>query len=89
MYARLDEHELALACAREAAQRDPNSFDVQYALAMRLLDQSEFVEAERILYWCLQRRPNDASLENRWKLALKHKLDNPHHAGARKDGVMR
>ncbi len=89
MYAQLGEADLALACAREAAERDPNSYNVRYALAMRLLDQERFAEAETHLYWCLQRRPNDSNLEKRWKLAMKNKLDGPHHAGAKVNGVLR
>ena len=89
VYAQLQETEQALACAREAARLSPNAFKVRYTLAMRLLDHHQYAEAETHLYWCLQRKPNDAGLEERWKLAMKNKSDDPQHAGARMDGLLR
>jgi len=78
LYAELYDAPQALDCARSALACDPNSYEVRYALASCLIEQELFDEAEPHLRWCLQRKPDSAELESKFKAALKGRLDRPH-----------
>jgi O-antigen ligase len=70
----------AMQCARNALQRDPGEYRAHYELGRSLLNQSQFVEAELHLRWCLQRTPNDAHVEDLVRAALKGRLDQERRA---------
>jgi len=65
----------ALDCARRALECDQNNYRAHYQLALCLMDQGLFAEAEPHLHWCLRRTPEDKSVENILKQALKGRLD--------------
>lgn len=65
----------ALQCARRALECDPNNYQVHYQLALCLMNQGMFADAQSHLHWCLQRSPNDRNVENTMKEALKGKLE--------------
>ena len=73
----------ALASARKAYACDPNHYDVRRALGLCLVRARLFAEAEPHLYWCLQRKPEDRSLENEYREALKGRLDGGGSTAAR------
>jgi tetratricopeptide (TPR) repeat protein len=83
LHAALGDSRRALACAKSAVTNAPSSFDGRYALALALIEQRRFAEAETHLRWCLQQRPNDAGAETRWKEALKGRLDEPRETATR------
>jgi O-antigen ligase len=82
LYAQLDDGQRALACARRALECDPNDYNVHYQLALCLLEQKQYAEAESELHWCLQRNSRDKSLEVKLKEALKGRLDAQRAAAA-------
>jgi tetratricopeptide (TPR) repeat protein len=75
LYTQLNNGPQALKCARRALECDQNNYQAHYQLAACLLDQTLFAEAETHLHWCLQRAPNDKSVEIKLKEALKGRLD--------------
>ena len=84
MHAALGDPRGALACAQRAAADAPNCFESRYALAIALIDGGRAAEAEPHLHWCLQQRPNDSTLERRWKEALNVRLDQQHESMSRR-----
>jgi len=72
----------ALRCIRNAQRCKPDDFNIQYALGSCLLDQQIFEEAERHLRWCLQRKPGNAAVEAKLRLALKGRIGGPRRAAA-------
>jgi len=85
LHTQLQDHSRALECARCALQCDPNSYQVHFQLALCLLNERQFADSEMHLHWCMQRNPNDKSLENRLKEALKGRLDAQRSASAVKE----
>jgi O-antigen ligase/tetratricopeptide (TPR) repeat protein len=83
LHAALGDTPGALGRARNAYACDPNSYDVRSALGMCLLRDKRFAEAESHLYWCLQRRPEDRSVQNQYREALKGRLDQGGSTAAR------
>ena len=64
----------ALDCARKAVQCDPHDYRARYRLALCLLEQKRYAEAESAFEWCRKRRPNDKNLENVEMGAIKSRL---------------
>ena len=90
LYRRLGNEAKSLQCIRNAVQSDPNHYDAHYQLAIRLLQQKIFTEAESHLKWCRQRRPGDQSIEPRLREALKGRLDAQLRVSAEnQDGIAR
>ncbi|MHB1035272.1 MAG: O-antigen ligase family protein [Pirellulales bacterium] len=85
LHARLADGPRALACARRALECDPSSYPARHGLAVCLLDQEQYDEAESQFRWCLQRRPSDQGLEDQFKRALKGRLDRQRAAATRGD----
>jgi O-antigen ligase/tetratricopeptide (TPR) repeat protein len=83
-HTQLNDGQRALECARRALACDQNNYWVHYQLAMCLINQELFAEAESHLHWCLQRTPGDQSLAFRLKEALKGKLDSERCAAAQR-----
>jgi len=83
LHAAIGDAPQALACARKAHACDPNSYDVRYALGLCLIREQSFSEAESHLYWCLQRRAEDRSLQSAYREALKGRLDRGGSTAAR------
>jgi O-antigen ligase/tetratricopeptide (TPR) repeat protein len=52
----------AVDCLRAAVRRDPNNATARTRLADGLLEQGQFIEAEKHLQWSLVRNPRDGSL---------------------------
>jgi tetratricopeptide (TPR) repeat protein len=71
----LDDGEGALVCARNACVCAPDLFDARYGLALSLVELGKGREAEPHLQWCLQRRPDQPSLQKLFKDALEQRLD--------------
>ncbi|MBU4398098.1 MAG: hypothetical protein KKE86_02050, partial [Planctomycetes bacterium] len=65
----------AMRCARMALQRNPSNYDAHYRLALDLLKQESYAEAETHLRWCQQRTPGNRDVENKLREALKGRLD--------------
>ena len=65
----------SVAVRRRALECDQNNYRAHYQLALCLLDQGLFAEAESHLHWCLQRASSDKSVEIKLKEALKGRLD--------------
>jgi tetratricopeptide (TPR) repeat protein len=84
LYTQLNNGPQALECARSALECDGNNYRAHHQLALCLLDQGLFAEAEEHLHWCLQRAPSDKSLEIELKQALKGRLDAQRCAAAQK-----
>jgi O-antigen ligase/tetratricopeptide (TPR) repeat protein len=74
----------ALQCARSALECDRNNYRAHYQLALCLMDQGLFAEAESHLHWCLQRTSNNKSVESKFKEAMKGRLDAERCAAAQK-----
>jgi hypothetical protein len=70
LYALIHDGPRALPAARNAYACDPNNYDVRYALAESLLAERLPGEAEQHFHWCLQRKPDDATLADRYRQAL-------------------
>jgi tetratricopeptide (TPR) repeat protein len=85
LHRQLQDEAAALRCARNALQCDAGNYNAHYQLGLCLLGQAQFAEAESQLRWCLQRTPNDGTLENNLREALKGRLDQQRRA-ANKDG---
>ncbi len=75
LHTQLNNGPQALQCARRALECDQNNYRAHYQLALCLLDQGLFAEAESHLHWCLQRASSDKSVEIKLKEALKGRLD--------------
>jgi tetratricopeptide (TPR) repeat protein len=75
LYSQLGNDADALRCARQAAECDPGNYDVHYQLALCLLKQRSFAEAESQLRWCRQRMPDNQAVEGQLREALKGRLD--------------
>ena len=82
LYSQLGDQPEALACARGAVACDPNSHDAHYRLALLLLNERFFADAESHLRWCLQRTPGDQFIEAKLRESLKGRLDNQRRADA-------
>jgi O-antigen ligase/tetratricopeptide (TPR) repeat protein len=82
-YAALGDGPHALRSAQSACACDPNNYDVRYALSLCLIEQESFAEAQGHLSWCLRRRPEDRTLEQRYKEALRGGLDRRGPTAAR------
>ena len=80
LYSELHNDAAALRCARNALQCDAGSYNAHYYLGVCLLGQSQFAEAESHLRWCMQRSPNDKTLENTLREAIKGRLDQQRRA---------
>jgi predicted Zn-dependent protease len=53
----------AIDCLRHAVEGRPTDFEFHYVLAQRLNEQQKFTEAEQILKWCAQRRPDNREVK--------------------------
>ena len=84
-YAANQEGDRAFECAKNAVASDPNDFAARYGFGLALLEQGQPEEAESHLRWCLQRRPNDAAAEAKWKEAIRRRLDREHETATRKN----
>jgi hypothetical protein len=84
-YALLKNGSKALECARRASQCDQNNYAVRYQLALCLLDQGLYAEAESHLHWCLKRNNSDQMLQNKLKEAIGGRLEAQRHAAAQKN----
>ncbi len=86
VYGQLHDAAGELDCARQAVTSDPNDYQARYELAECLIQRQEFAEAETNLHWCLQRSPNDETVEAKLKEALKGRLDGQRRAATRGTG---
>jgi O-antigen ligase/tetratricopeptide (TPR) repeat protein len=84
LHAQLNDGPRALECARRALQCDGNNYRAHYQLALCLMDQRLFAEAESQLRWCLQRNPENKLLEIKFKEAMKGRLEAERCAAAQK-----
>lgn len=84
-YAANQDGDRAFECAKNAVASDPNDFAARYGFGLALLEQGQPEEAESHLRWCLQRRPNDAAAEAKWKEAIRRRLDREHETATRKN----
>jgi tetratricopeptide (TPR) repeat protein len=64
----------ALQCGEAALRYAPNRLEIRRHLTDCLLDVEQFADAEKHLRWCLNRRPNDATLLKNLELATKGRL---------------
>lgn len=67
--------EQAFQCAQEAYRHEPNNYEVRYSLALRLIDQEQYAEAEDHLKWCAFRRPDDQKLQWLLRETVKNRID--------------
>ncbi|MBN1394209.1 MAG: O-antigen ligase family protein [Pirellulales bacterium] len=67
----------AIRCARQAMECDPNGFEARYRLALSLIKQHSYAEAETMLRWCRQLKPGDKNVEANLRKAMKGRLDGP------------
>jgi O-antigen ligase/tetratricopeptide (TPR) repeat protein len=74
----------ALQCAKNSVASAPSGLEGRQALAVALMEQGQFAEAEKHLRFCLQQRPDDAALQTRWKEALKGRLSQEHETAGRR-----
>lgn len=65
----------ALQCAQNAFRHDPNDYEVRYTLALRLIDDQQFAEAERHLSWCSRQRPSNEKLQFLVRETVKNRID--------------
>ena len=70
----------ALRCTRNALQSDPSNYDAHYRLALELMNQESYTEAETHLRWCQQRTPGNRDVKNKLREALKGRLDGRRRA---------
>jgi len=70
----------ALRCAECAVRADAGNFEAHRRLALALLKIKSFAEAETHLRWCLQRAPNNKTLEEQLSVAVKGRLENQRQA---------
>ena len=82
LYAQLNEGPRALQCARSATKSDPGNYPARYQLALRLMEQQQFAEAESHLHWCMQRTPDKPPVQAKLKEALRGRLDAERNAAA-------
>jgi tetratricopeptide (TPR) repeat protein len=75
LYDQLGQQDEALRCAQAAVECDPSSYPIHFQLALCLLKQQRFVEAESHLRWCQQRTPNSPSVASKLRETLKGRLD--------------
>lgn len=64
-----------LHCGRNAIDCEPNRYYARYQLALCLIDQGQFAEAEEHLMWCRKRRPGNTILENKLREVVKERYD--------------
>jgi O-antigen ligase len=88
-YAILRDSAKAAQCAQGSLAADQNSYDAHYILALSLIEEKSYEEAQEQLHWCLQRKSGDAELQKQYKLALQGKLDANHAAARDGPGPMR
>jgi O-antigen ligase/tetratricopeptide (TPR) repeat protein len=80
----------ARRCAGSAqACGGAGEYEARYGQALCLIELGQFAEADRHLQWCLQRKPDSASLRDLAKQVLRKRLDQPDHARAGSMGVVR
>ncbi len=79
----------AMRCARMALQRNPSDYDAHYRLALDLLKQESYAEAETHLRWCQQRTPGNRGVENKLREALKGRLDGRRRRAALENEKLR
>lgn len=65
----------AIACAQQAVECDPHSFDARYRLGFLLSDLGRFKEAEGHLSWCNRAKPGLIKLKRRLKDVSRAILD--------------
>jgi O-antigen ligase len=88
-YAILRDSAKASQCAQGALAADQNNYDAHYILALSLIEEQSYDEAQEQLHWCLQRKGGDVELQRKYKLALQGKLDASHAAARDGPGPMR
>ena len=86
LYSQLGDDTAALRCVGNALQCDAGDYNAHYQGALCLLRQGMFAQAESHARWCLQRTPNDQSVANLLREALKGRLDGPRRAATEKEG---
>lgn len=74
LHDRLNVHEDALRCGREAVKSDPYNLPMRLTFGRYLLKQKIYAEAERHLKWCVTRKPTDNSLQQALRTAARGKL---------------
>ncbi|MDZ4684920.1 MAG: O-antigen ligase family protein [Planctomycetaceae bacterium] len=67
----LGEGDRAVAVLREAAERDPNQFDIRRALGGSLFQLERYAEAAEHLRWAAARRPGDVGLRQAAEVAIR------------------
>jgi O-antigen ligase len=77
----------ALDCARRACQCHPDDYRAHYRLALSLMSQKQYAEAESHFRWCRQRTSLNQNLENRIKEAVKGRLNAERCAAGPKNGT--
>jgi len=75
IYGQVEDDARRLLCARNAIDCEPNRYYARYQLALCLIDQGQFAEAEEHLIWCRQRRPGNPTLENQLREVVKQRHD--------------
>jgi O-antigen ligase/tetratricopeptide (TPR) repeat protein len=75
LYRQLYDTPRALACGRAALACEPENYDVRYGLALCLIDEDLYEEAESHLRWCLLRKPQRGGVAEAFKEALRGRLD--------------
>ncbi len=76
----------AVACAQQAVDCNPHSFDARYRLGFLLSDLGRFKEAEDHLVWCNRTNPGLNKLKRRLKDVSRALLD-PESEGSRRFGT--
>jgi len=67
----LGEGDRAVAVLREAAERDPNQFDIRRTLGGSLFQLERYAEAAEHLRWAAARRPDDVGLRQAAEVAIR------------------
>lgn len=79
------DHAGRIAALRQALQSNPNHYDAHFLLGMCLADAGALAEAREQVEWCLQRRPHDAELQQRWQQVARQRVaSRPADSAARK-----
>ncbi|MCD4727642.1 MAG: hypothetical protein K8R46_08270, partial [Pirellulales bacterium] len=89
LHGRLGNAADAMRCARMALQCNPSNYDAHYRLALNLMKQESYAEAETHLRWCQQRTPGNRNVENKLREALKGRLDGRRRRAALENEKLR
>lgn len=89
LHGQLGENAEAIQTARNALQCDLDNFDAHYCLGKHLLTMESYAEAESQFRLCLQRKPNDKTVRNCLREALRGRLDDERRAAKSDDDALK